>query len=535
MTERTVLLAVSPPDGAAFSLEIDLTPTPVPGMCSASAVYRASTMLNGESITRAMEQAPSCSGQLVPSVFYRVVLGAGQRLTATNSAFEMFARILSGCGAASCLVGPGNPSSPQRVRYVNETGAEQTVVVAVSQRFTSPNTTYNLGLTIDAPPPAASCASAPSVMPGSTVTISSDEATTVAARCGSSSTVRSLFYAVDVPAGRRLVVAGHRETVVSILDACGSSTCLGARWTNDGSSSSTSAAWTNSGASSRRVIVTLSHYFDSSFPAMLGANFTLDMLAPQGTCATAPTLNSGDTVAGASTQMSDQTFSPCEGSSSTYPALWWRVTVPAGQRAVATLQSVPSFGAYGLAFVSVCGAASCLASVPLFSSGSSTPRTLGWTNTASDARTVYLVAYGSVSPFDLSLNVAPPLANATCAGSVTLAPGVVRAGQRFVDAGETATSCTSAAASPALYYNVTVPAGAAPRRDRHQREREPPHANPPLVRSGLVPRDVGVVEHHVCDALDQHRLRRTGGRRRGVARRALERLERGRSTSRRRS
>jgi hypothetical protein len=345
------------------------------------------------------------------------------------------------------------------VRYVNESGAEQTVVVAVSQRFPSPNTTYNLGLTIDTPPPAASCATAPSVMPGSTVTISSDEATTVAARCGSSATVRSLFYAVDVPAGRRVVVTGHRDTVVSILDACGSSTCLGARWSNDGSSSSTSAAWTNSGAGSRRVIVTLSHYFESSFAATLGATFSLDMLAPQGTCATAPTLNSGDTVAGASTQMSDQTFTPCEGSSSTQPALWWRVTVPAGQRAVATLQTASSFAAHGLAFVSACGAASCLASVPLFSSGSSSPRALGWTNATSDARTVYLVAYGAVAPFDLSLNVAPPLANAACAGSMTLEPGVVRAGQRFVHAGEAATSCTSAPAAAALYYNVTVPAG----------------------------------------------------------------------------
>lgn len=457
MSDRTVLVSASPTSDMGFSVEFELNAVPVPGVCASSAVYRTSTTLNGESLSRAMESATNCAGASTPSVFYRVFIPAGQRLTASSSTFEVLLRVLNTCGASSCLATQSASSPIPRTRYVNETSSDQTVVVAVSARFPSPTTMYNLTLTLDTPSPAAACGTAPTVMPGSSVSIAWDEATNVATRCGTSGTIRSLFYAADVPAGRRLVVTGQRDTIVSILDGCGSSTCLGTRWPTDGLSTSTSAAWTNNTASTRRVIVTLANYFDSSSSYTLGASFAINMTAPQATCATAPLIANGETVAGASTQLSDQTFTPCDGGGPT-PALWWRVTVPAGQRLVASLQpSASTFGSYGLAVISACGAVSCLASVPVISITG--PRVVGWTNAGADSRTVYLAAFGSVSPFDISVSIAPPVAHATCAQRLALTSGVVQAGQRFVDAGEGATSCTSGVATPALFYEVTVPSG----------------------------------------------------------------------------
>jgi hypothetical protein len=463
--DRVVLVSATPPNDSPFTLDFALNPTAMPGVCASSAIYRTSTTLTGESITNARDPATDCQGSTRPAVFYRVVVPAGQRLTATFTNYDLFARIFEPCGASTCLATTGLSSSTQTARYVNSTTAERTLVVAVSLRFSSPiSTTYNLTLTLDTPPPSTSCMTAPLVMSGATVTGNIAEASEAATLCAGSGTGRALFYAVEVPAGRRLLVSGQMYTNARIIQTCGDTACLGSRWSTDSSVFyGTSTAWTNTSAMMARVIVALSYYSEFS-SGTVGAGFLVGTPLPEGSCASAPTLTTDTTLPDLSSQSSDQSFAACTPSSAPLPALWWRVTVPAGRRVIVTQRVSASssfYGTTGLAFVSACGAVSCLGVASGTTSSSSTlPRVLSWSNTGSTATMVYLVAFGGPVPFQLSVSFEAPVAHTTCATAMALTPGRPAAGQRFVDAGEPATVCGSSVGTlPALYYRVSVPAG----------------------------------------------------------------------------
>lgn len=457
--ERTVLLSVSPADDRSFDLAVDLSPPTVPGVCLFSAIFRRSTSLAGETTARGSHHATDCRTRTLQSLFYRVVVAPGQRLDARTNNANVLLRFLNACGASNCI----DASSDLIInpRYINNTSVEQTIIVAASARDSMRVEVFDLTLTLATPHPASACATAPLVAHGASLSVSSEEFTNTALNCRFPEQVRSLFFEAAVASGQRLIVEGVRDTQVSLFDGCGGATCLGTVSGNSSLSTSTTAAWTNTGASTRRVIIALSHTTPPVLAFPVTANVRIEAPAPNGVCSTAPPFADGESIRGASTLLSGEGFRAC--SISDTASLYWRVTVPAGHRAVATMQPLSSaLGVINLAFVADCLATSCLSSTSLPGSSSTTePRVLGWSNTTSDPQSVILVAHGGATPFDLNLSIAPTVPQATCAGRASLLSGVTRLANRYADAVEPASNCMagSPATIPSQFFEIEVPAG----------------------------------------------------------------------------
>lgn len=461
--QRVVLVSMSPQSNGFFHIRFGLNVLPAAAECRASDTYRETTTLARQLLTLASERASTCEGESAPAMFYRVLLRPRQRVVATTNTPYVSLRVLTDCSATVCVAREGRDLS-RGVAYTNPTDAEQTVLVAASRRERdSAYGPFDLTLTISDAPAAAVCESAPVVAAGATLRADTVDATRLEARCDGT-TARTLFYAVDVPAGRRLRVVGAPGTAVSLFEGCAALRCLGARWSLEALSEGGSATWINPGPDTARRVVALSPARDDLTVDALSARVELTTPTPEGQCATAPILAHGAALSGLSTQSSDQSLAGCEGvaGSGSVPALWWRVVVPAGQRAVATVRAGgASSYEHGLAFFDACGATSCLASTAGPTTPDAPPRAVAWTNTSTEARTVYLAAFGPGSALDVSLTLSATASGATCMMASEVTPEHAALGQRFFDAVERAPSCAEGASAtlPAMFYRASVPAG----------------------------------------------------------------------------
>jgi hypothetical protein len=225
----------TPTEGAAdrYSVLASLTPHPTGFRCAdPTPLSEGSPKVEHETTEFAQESAPAC-GSLRGGLarFYSASVPAGHTLVASTTQATL--RVLSGCGATSCLA-TSEAGSRFTARYANRGPSTQRVILAASAPGADP-VSYDIMAYTVLTPANLTCATATPLLEG----IPLPEENLHAAiehppRCvGTSSPEASeaLYYRVTVPVERTLTVtatpAFHADRlVIGVLATCDASECL---------------------------------------------------------------------------------------------------------------------------------------------------------------------------------------------------------------------------------------------------------------------------------------------------------------------
>ncbi|MBL8679880.1 MAG: hypothetical protein JNK05_11975 [Myxococcales bacterium] len=270
-TEQDVIVAVGPLHSTSRRGEISLTATletPVAhGRCASALPVSGTTSLVGQRFVDADELANACApGER--ALFYAVTVPPNRRLQVRTSSAPSLpvASIQRGCPGVCLVAGDAIRSRAGLVQWTNDSPTSQTVIVAVSasRSGTIATASFDLDLLVQPIPEAGSCATAPTLTPGSEQPIVWTDASESAVECGViSRSLPSIFYSVDVPAGHNLTAtfsgASSLGVGVRILSGCAAPMCL--------SDSRFAPSWRNTGTMPARVVIALSNTNTSSLPS----------------------------------------------------------------------------------------------------------------------------------------------------------------------------------------------------------------------------------------------------------------------------
>ena len=183
------------------------------------------------------------------------------------------------------------------------------------------------------------------------------------------------------------------------------------------------------------------------------------------TCAGATPLLPGVTLTAQNLAFATSPSPLCpEAPGASNPALWYRVTVPAGR--VLTVTSVGDFvrAANTLRLYGACSAFTCLAGPSVATDGRTS--TARWSNGAPEAREVFVAVTspftGTASaPYSITAALSAAPTNLTCDRAVDVVDGATLPAQDVSGASILQPPCPgmAGAALPVLFYRATVPAG----------------------------------------------------------------------------
>jgi hypothetical protein len=407
----------------------------------------------------------SCVGTTGPERGYAVDIPAGKILTVvatpTGTATDAGASALdvalnlqtqAACTDASrsCIAGVNTTGAGAAERLVYSNVSTSTVnavlfVEAATTAVSAPGT-YDVTFTLSDPPAGDSCGSAPTTFasgtyPGQTL-IGYQNDYGLGTNCVSSGGPDRL-YLVRVPAGERLTAKVTPDPLdggtnwnpsINLMERAPGCVATGRLCIVGKDSGATGVAeslvWTNNTAVEKEVYVVVETSSTVVPAAGVTRGFTLELAIappppppPGESCANAEPITSG-------TPLTDQTIlgyandyglgSFCYGTSG--PDRVYTITVPAGERLVATVTPTTVDGGTWDPSINIMNAAQCQSATRTCLAGAdsgstSVAETTAWTNTTSSPVQVYIAietrtsadpAPGATRSFTLSATVAPP-------------------------------------------------------------------------------------------------------------------------------
>ncbi|MCC6999004.1 MAG: hypothetical protein IT370_30605 [Deltaproteobacteria bacterium] len=335
---------------------------------------------------------------------------------------------------------------------------------------------------IDAMPTGGeTCALATSFGPGTypgqtTVGANNDYTGSLSANgCTGSDDGRDLVYSVTVPPNKRLIASvtptGAYDPSIYLVGtpaaACGAMPrlCL-ASDDSGGAAQTNTVRYINNGASDQTVYVIV----DTGNPSDPGGVFTLtialDDLPAGDLCDTAPVT----ALSNLSAQSTDgfaphYNFSASSCVAATGPDRVYQLTLPAGQRVVATAMPVGGFDV-ALNVVEATAPTACNATPSCVTSANAgvtgVPETVTLVNESGSPRDVFLIvdSVGTVGgTFDLSLQSSSPTLGDICGSASPLAGAGTTSGQTTVGFVDDYTACDASTRGLDRVYSIGVPAG----------------------------------------------------------------------------
>jgi hypothetical protein len=272
--------------------------------------------------------------------------------------------------------------------------------------------------------------------------------------CGFGSASKALYYAVTIPVGEEVAVVADAAGDLVLFEqaACADTACA------------VSSDFPES--------LTLSHLFGTSPVTRFvgvrgyGSTSTYDItftyatpvVAPNASCAAATPITASGSITGEDTATGGPRPSGTNcGFGSASKALYYAVTIPAGQQLAVTTDAPGDIVLFEQA---ACGDTSC-------TQYSDTPESLTLSNvfgTSPVTRIVAVRGYSSPSTYDITFTLSTPVvaANASCATAVVITADATITGEDTETGGPrpTGANCGTSTGNKALYYAVTIPAGA---------------------------------------------------------------------------
>ncbi len=449
-----------------FALDIELRPPPSNAVCAMATPVMDGTALMGQESTLGRDTVTACLAADVGVVrYYSATVPAGRILrvaaTRTAGAGSAVVRVMTSCTATSCLAS-GEGAGTAVVRFANTTAAPQNVIVAVGSS-TATSITYDLAVSILNAAANASCAT-PTVVTSGTRLTGQDTGlgADVSASCLPSLAGPGLYYSVTVPANNRLVAVATRtgasrawNPVVRLVTNCAATSCLGQAVADP---LGVAALVFNNGAAPQTLVFSVGSDTVSS-TGTFDLSVTLQPPAVNAICSTATVVTDGTVIRGENSADARDTVTGCF--SPPFSALYYRATIPAGNRLTAVATSTGmSFGT-AVQIVSDCMSTTCLNPPTRPGPGSTIT---GYVNAGATPQTV-IIQVGPIGPpgvmatWDLSITIRPPPANANCTTPTPVMDGTILRGENPDDARTATISCGGFPSFPALFYSATVPAG----------------------------------------------------------------------------
>lgn len=486
--------------------------------CELAAAIAGSTTVSGTTVGAANDVSLTCTGarNQGPDRVYKVTVPPMERLTVTLTPeetdtsdgglqFDPSLYLVAG-PAASCLPADAGdrtncidgsdidlpPGSPERVTYLNTSGAPREVFVVVDSFFTAPDdmngTThegrYELAFTLAAPPMGDRCDTATTVMAG---TLAGQSLTNFSGDYGFGTNCRrsdgpDRAYKINVPAGQRLTAVatpssdGGFDATLNLVagpaSACEASplVCLtGADSTLTGEAERVD--YLNRGTVAQDVFVVVGSYDPTDTDTAF--SLTTNVAAPPAgdECATAVPMVADMPLTGQTLTNFGNEYGSGTGCSftSSGPDRVYELMVPANK--LATVTVTPGAG-LNTSVSLVDGAANCalatlrcVATSPSAAIGA--PDVVRWTNRTATAKTL-LVLVDTTAPgagtFDIVATMTDPPAGDSCANATPLTTGAPVAGTTtgFFDdyaAGATTSCATFSTLGNDRVYGFSVPNG----------------------------------------------------------------------------
>ncbi len=486
--------------------------------CELAAVIARTTNVSGTTVGAANDVNLTCTGarNQGPDRVYKVTVPTMERLTVTLTPqetdtsdgglqYDPSLYLVAG-PAASCLPADAGdrtncldgsdidlpPGSPERVTFLNTSGAPREVFVVVDSFFTAPDdlngTThegrYELAFTLAAPPMGDRCDTATTVMAG---TLSGQSLTNFSGDYGFGANCRrsdgpDRAYKISVPAGQRLTAVttpssdGGFDATLNLIagpaSACEANplVCLtGADSTFIGQPERVD--YLNRGVTAQDVFVVVGSYDPTDTDTAF--SLTTSVTAPPAgdECATAVSMVADMPLTGQPLTNFGNEYGSGTGCNPTSngPDRVYELTVPANK--LATVTVTPSTG-LNTSVSLVDGAMSCapgmfrcVATSPTTATGA--PDLVRWTNRSAVTKT-FLVLVDTAAPgagtFDIVATLTDPPPGDSCANATALTAGAAVAGTTlgFFDdyAGGSTTSCaTFSTFGNDRVYGFSVPNG----------------------------------------------------------------------------
>ncbi|MDX2008660.1 MAG: hypothetical protein SFW67_00635 [Myxococcaceae bacterium] len=448
------------PDGP-FELSVSLAAPPAGDRCETAPTV-APGALPGQTLlgfTRDVSPGAGCRRSDGPERAYKVVVPAGQRLTALaapaldGGTFDVTMNLVAGpCDAplVSCLAGVNAqaPGQPEQLDWVNRDAAAREVLLLVGALAPDDQDTgFSLVTSLSASPLGDDCAGAEPLVPGQALTgqtltgFSNDYA--LGPSCASPSTGPDRVYEVLVPPGKVLSVSVtpsvQLNTSVSLVGSAsecmaGAARCVVASDTTAAGVPDV-ARWTNRAPAAARVLVLVD--------SLAGSTGTFDLTAslsdpPSGeACFNATPLVAGTPTAGTTVGYGNDYTSgattSCARTGTLNADRVYGFTVAAGQRARLTVTPDAGF-APSISVVAGPAAAceleprACVASA----ASSSSPRTVSFINGGPAATEAFAIIDSTSSlggTFGVALATSTPPADDVCTTAMTTLPATGLTGQ----------------------------------------------------------------------------------------------------------
>lgn len=287
------------------------------------------------------------------------------------------------------------------------------------------------------------------------------------AACDADAWGPQLHYSVSVPAGRAVVLTAVPRTagwaaIVRARTACDATVCVASgRSPSEGTGAV--ARWENrTGAPVTLQVAVASTTGRVSGAATLTAAFEDLPPAPaNAVCTGATALMGGARVNGESLERASARLGGVCVPAAQGPSRFYRVSVPARSTLLATATGRDGMNP-ALRLLDACDATTCRASAN--ASGDNGREVITHVN-ATDAAQSLVIAAGSVSPtptgvYDLTVDIAPPPTNTTCANATAVTGSGRLTLQNSARGAENATgACLDTATGAQLFYAINVPAG----------------------------------------------------------------------------
>jgi hypothetical protein len=426
MSAQPIIIAVgagSPSQAGVFDLTLTATPIPPPPVnaaCGAAiAVVDGSQLVDQDptegtdTLTSACES--SAGGKVI---YYKAALPANSRLdvvvTPTGaSSWDPVVRLLSACGAATCLGSQdtGSGGSAATLTFKNP-GAARNVVIAVGSYNATVTGTFDMEVSIKPLPPPASnltCATAIAMTDGQTASNQSLESATqtLTSACLPSAAGPVLFYSASVPNQRRLIAkvtpVDSLDSVIRVLSACNTSMCLASADATAGGGNEM-VTYRNTSGVTASVSLGVGNY-GSAAMGVFNLTTWVKTLATNTTCAAPKAVTAGTALSfedGGGATAAGTGF--CLGSA-TGKVLFYSISVPAGKTLQAQVYPLSSWDPV-IRIISSCAATTCLASADAAGGGSA--ELASYTNSGASAQPVIIAVGGYTTTGDFDLQVAIP-------------------------------------------------------------------------------------------------------------------------------
>ncbi len=450
------------------------------GSCARAVTVAPGATVRDQIFGDASDVLPVCAGSAQPAagpaLYYRVTVPAGQVLAATArpsaaSSNPPVLRVLGACGETACLADSGRVAAAgNSVTWTNTATSPRDVILVASAYPATANTgRFDLTVTTIVPPTNLTCATAaPVVGAMSRVDGSTLFGGAAPPLCADGVTSgNALWYRVTVPArtffvGRVGRTVGAADPMLRVYDACdGQCVAPTARST----AGSAEVRWLNAGGSAVELSLAVSGAPGASASFLL--EVSLVPMAANATCAAATPVTIGTNVVAIDLAGAAEVPPVCAGLSIATPALWYRVTVPAGRTLVAQSRRMATASGDGawsptLRVQSACGDAECVA---ISSAGAEDYSAAAIWRAAGPSDEEVIVSLGrssagSLGRVDLRFDLAPAPANDRCDAAVSIGPLERRELLQIGRGGAFASRCGASPRGGALYYRVSVPARA---------------------------------------------------------------------------